>query len=57
MNDKERKIRARENWLKTYQELDSISKASRKIGVSRSTLYRWINRYNQEGKSGLSDKS
>jgi len=57
MNDNERKIRARENWLKTYQELGSISKASRKLGVSRSTLYRWINRYNQEGKSGLSDKS
>jgi transposase len=57
MNDNERKIRARENWLKTYQNLGSITKASRKLGVSRSTLYRWINRYNQEGKSGLSDKS
>jgi len=57
MKENERKIRARENWLKTYQDLGSITKASRKLGVSRSTLYRWINRYNQEGKSGLSDKS
>ena len=57
MNEKERRIRARENWLKTYQELGSITKASTKLGVSRSTMYRWINRYNQEGKLGLSDKS
>jgi transposase InsO family protein len=57
MNENERKIRARENWLKTYQDLGSITKASIKLGVSRSTLYRWKNRYNQEGKSGLSDKS
>jgi len=57
MKEQERKIRARENWLKAYQDLGSITKASRKLGVSRSTLYRWINRYNQEGKSGLSDKS
>ena len=57
MNENERKIRARENWLKTYQDLSSITKASRKLVISRSTLYRWINRYNQEGKSGLSDKS
>jgi len=57
MNDNERKKRARENWLKTYQNLGSIAKASRKLGISRSTLYRWMNRYKLEGKSGLSDKS
>jgi len=57
MNDNEQKIRARENWLKTYQDLGSVSKASRRLGVARSTLYRWINRFNQKGKSGLSDKS
>ena len=37
--------------------MESITKASIKLGISRSTLYRWINRYNQEGKLGLSDKS
>ena len=57
MNENERKIRARENWLKTYPDLGSITKASRRLGVSRSTQYRWIKRYNHEGKSGLSDKS
>ncbi len=56
MNDNERKIRARENWLKTYQDLGSITKASIKLGVSRSTLYRWVNRYDQEGKSGVNGK-
>lgn len=57
MNENERKVRARENWLNTYQDLGSITKASKKLGISRSTIYRWIYRYNQEGKSGLSDKS
>ena len=57
MNENERKVRARENWLNTYQDLGSITKASKKLGISRSTMYRWIYRYNQEGKSGLSDKS
>lgn len=56
MNDNERKIRARENWLKTYQDLGSITKASIKLGVSRSTHYRWVNRYDQEGKSGVNGK-
>lgn len=57
MNETGKKTRAKENWLKTYEDLGSITKVSLKPGISRSTLYRWINRYNQEGKSGLSDKS
>lgn len=57
MNNNESMIRARENWLKAYKDLGSITKASIKLGISRSTLYRWIDHYKQEGKSGLSDKS
>ena len=44
-------------WLKTYQELGSVAKAARRCGISRSTLYRWINRYESDGINGLSDKS
>lgn len=57
MKDKERQIRTRENWLRVYQELGSVSKAALRCGVARSTMHRWINRYNEEGELGLSDKS
>jgi transposase InsO family protein len=57
MKDKERQIRARKSWLKTYQELGSVSKAALRCGVARSTMHRWIKRYNEEGETGLSDKS
>lgn len=57
MNNKIRKIRARTVWLETYKALGSVSKAARRCGIPRSTLYRWINRYDEEGKGGLADKS
>lgn len=57
MNHRTRKIRAREIWIQTYIELNSVSKAARRCGIPRSTLYRWIHRYNKEGKGGLTDKS
>jgi len=57
MKDNERQIRARKKWLQVYQELGSVSKAALRCGVARSTLHRWIQRYNEEGESGLSDKS
>jgi transposase InsO family protein len=57
MELKNRKITAREIWIKTYKKLGSVSKASRKCGMPRSTLYRWIKRYEKEGLPGLVDKS
>lgn len=57
MKNDERKIKAREKWVKTYIELDSITKAAIRCGVSRPTLYRWIKRYEENGFAGLSDKS
>lgn len=57
MNENFRKVKARENWLKVYDELGSVTKASLRLGVARSTLYRWIKRFNEHGKEGLSDKS
>lgn len=57
MKDKERQIRTRKNWLRVYQELGSVSKAALRCGVARSTMHRWIKRYNEEGEIGLSDKS
>jgi transposase len=57
MKDYERRIRVRGNWLNAYHNLGSITKASTKLGISRSTLCRWIDRYSREGKAGASDKS
>lgn len=57
MKNAERKIKAREKWIKTYIELGSIAKAALRCGISRPTLYRWIKRYEQNGIAGLSDKS
>src|SRR5688572_15593424 len=54
---KQRQIKAREMWIKYYEELGSVSKAARKCGIPRSTLYRWLNRYKAEGKEGLQGKS
>ncbi|MFV0468253.1 MAG: helix-turn-helix domain-containing protein [Dysgonomonas sp.] len=52
MKDKERQIRTRKNWLRVYQELGSVSKAALRCGVARSTMHRWIKRYNEEGEIG-----
>lgn len=56
MNDK-RKITARNLWIKTFEELGSVSKAARRCGIPRSTLYRWINRYKNQDENSLKDKS
>ena len=57
MTSIKRNVKAREIWLKCYEELGSVSKAARKCGIPRSTLYRWIRRVNAEGKSGLTGHS
>ncbi|MDB4727763.1 helix-turn-helix domain-containing protein [Saprospiraceae bacterium] len=40
-----------------YEETQSVTKTSLRCSIARSTLYRWIKRYNESGKAGLSDKS
>lgn len=57
MTNKLRKIKARTTWVQIYEQLGSISKAARRCGIPRSTLYRWVNRYKTEGVDGLKDKS
>ena len=57
MKTQDHQIKARETWLKVYQELRSITKTARRCGIARSTLYRWIERFKEEGKEGLKDKS
>ena len=50
-------IRMRQKWLELYGETGSVTKTALLCGIARSTLYRWINREKEEGKSELSDKS
>ena len=57
MKQSERNIRARQKWLQTYEELGSVTKAAIRCGISRSTLYRWIERAGSDPDSELSDKS
>lgn len=57
MKNKERNIKARQKWLQTYEDLWLVTKASIKCGISRSTLYRWIERSKSDLDSKLSDKS
>jgi transposase InsO family protein len=53
MDAHNRHIKARESWIKCYQDLGSVSKAALKCGVPRSTLYRWIKRFEEGGKDSL----
>lgn len=57
MEEQERKIRARKNWLKIYTESGSVTQTSLRCGIARFTAHRWIKRYKEEGEAGLSDKS
>lgn len=50
-------IRMRQKWLELYAETGSVTKTALRCGIARSTLYRWINREKEQGKSELSDKS
>ena len=47
----------RQKWLELYVETGSVTKTALRCGNTRSTLYRWINREKEQGKSELSDKS
>ena len=57
MDTKQRQIKARETWIRCYEQLGSVSKAARKCGIPRSTLYRWIKRFKDNGKDALKGHS
>src|SRR5687768_12581589 len=54
MGKEEQKQKARETWVKVFEQLGSVSKAARRCGIARSTIQRWIKRLPQEG---LADRS
>jgi transposase InsO family protein len=55
-----KEIRVEEQRLNAIQEHDegeSISVLAETLGVSRKTIYKWVERYEQQGVAGLSDLS
>lgn len=57
MDQSSRDQKARQIWIKTYQQLGSVSKAARRCGIPRSTLYRWLKRYKEYPDDNLSNRS
>ena len=50
-------IRQRYLMVQDYKEHLKITAIARKYRTSRTTVYRWIKRFNRQGNSGLLDKS
>ena len=36
---------------------ETVAAASRRLGVTRATAYKWLRRYEQEGEDGLRNRS
>lgn len=47
----------RKSWVEEYEAGESISEISRRHQISRKSLYKWIERYQQCGAEGLEDRS
>jgi transposase InsO family protein len=45
------------NAIQEHDEGESISVLAETLGVSRKTIYKWVERYEQQGVAGLSDLS
>lgn len=57
MIQSERNARTRQKWIQVYEQLGSITKTAIRCGISRPTLYRWIERARSDPDSKLLDKS
>lgn len=51
--EEQRRVRARSVWMDVFQETNSVAKTSRRCGVPRSTIYRWLKRFEDKGAAGL----
>lgn len=49
-------VEQRRELIEQYLEGEGISELSRQYGVSRQTIYKWIERYREEGDAGLADR-
>ena len=51
------KAEARRRLVETYEAIENLSQAARLWGTSRHVVRKWVRRYQQEGPSGLEDRS
>lgn len=50
-------VEQRVELIKAYQAGEPIAELSRLYSVSRQTIYKWIERYEEEGSDGLKERS
>lgn len=51
------KVKMRLQWVQLYRKTDNASVTCRRCGISRPTLRKWTQRYEQQGLEGLQDQS
>lgn len=54
------KLTPKSRWLLVQRVNDEgwpVARAARAVGVSRQTAYKWLNRFKEEGRGGLRDRS
>jgi len=51
-----REVKLRLKWIEHYLKSKNISKTCRYFGISRTTFYKWYERYKKEGIEGLYDR-
>jgi len=51
------KVKMRLQWVQRYRKTGHASVTSRRCGISRPTLRKWNQRYEQQGLEGLQDQS
>jgi len=50
-------VEQRQQLFKELQHGESVAELGRRYGISRQTIYKWIERYRQQGEAGLQDRS
>ncbi len=50
-------VKMRLGWVQHYEKTGNASLTSRRCGISRPTLRKWVGRYQAEGLEGLLDQS
>jgi transposase-like protein len=53
----ERAVRQRRKWIAAYHEIGDAGAVCRRFGISRSTLRKWLRRFDADGESGLKERS
>ncbi len=52
-----KQVKVRLKWTEYYHKTQNISKTCRYFGISRTTSYKWYNRYKKEGIEWLYDRA